>query len=354
MEQEQARRMRVTAGFDGYVDTISRVVRRKGADGSVEYFSTIAEFGAHVTAKAGKSASIELLAQQVRAGGNLPLFAKALCALGMEVTAVGAMGWPQLHPAFEELAAHPLCTVRSVAQPGLCDAAEFDDGKLMLAHNEDIEALDAQMLRERLGQGEAERLFGDCDLAAFMNWSEVVRETSIWKELAGSLTGPLLVDLSDCSARSGEEIREMFALLSLMARRVPVTLSANKNELEQLGRGLGLAPMHPVELAQTLHERLNGARVVAHLTAGAFSVSRAGLVSRKNVHFDKPVLSTGGGDNFNAGLALGLLNGMEMGDCLAMGNAVSGWYVSHGASPTLEQAAELMRSGAYDEELTEV
>ena len=135
---------------------------------------------------------------------------------------------------------------------------------------------------------------------------------------------------------------------------VPVTLSANKNELEQLGRGLGLAPMHPVELAQTLHERLNGARVVAHLTAGAFSVSRAGLVSRKNVHFDKPVLSTGGGDNFNAGLALGLLNGMEMGDCLAMGNAVSGWYVSHGASPTLEQAAELMRSGAYDEELTEV
>ena len=354
MELGQGRRMRVTAGFDGYVDTISRVVRRKGADGSTEYFDTIAEFGAHVVSKAGKSASIELCAQQVRAGGNLPLFANALCALGVEVTAVGAMGWPQLHPAFEALAGHPLCTVRSVAQPGLCDAAEFDDGKLMLAHNEDIEALDAQMLRERLGQGEAERLFRDCDLAALLNWSEVVGATSIWKGLAGSLKQPLLVDLSDCSARSGEEIREMFALLSMMARRVPVTLSANRNELEQLGRGLGLAATHPVELAVTLHERLNGARVVGHLTAGAFCVSRAGLASRKNVHFDKPVLSTGGGDNFNAGLALGLLNGMEMGDCLAMGNAVSGWYVSHGASPTLEQAAELMRSGAYDEELTEV
>ena len=112
------------SGFDGYVDTISRVVRRKGADGSVEYFSTIAEFGAHVTAKAGKSASIELRAQQVRAGGNLPLFAKALCALGVEVTAVGAMGWPQLHPAFEELAAHPLQLLRrqvgqTVAKPVL-------------------------------------------------------------------------------------------------------------------------------------------------------------------------------------------------------------------------------------------
>ena len=345
MEQEQKRSLRVTAGFDGYVDTISRVVRRKGADGSTEYFDTIAEFGAHVVSKAGKSASIELRAQQVRAGGNLPLFANALCALGVEVTAVGAMGWPQLHP---------LCTVRSVAQPGLCDAAEFDDGKLMLAHNEDIEALDAALLRERLGQGEAERLFRDCDLAALLNWSEVVGATSIWKELAGSLKQPLLVDLSDCSARSGEEIREMFALLSMMARRVPVTLSANRNELEQLGRGLGLAATHPVELAVTLHERLNGARVVGHLTTGAFCVSRAGLVSRKNGHCDQPVLSTGGGDNFTAGLALGLLKGLEMGSCLAMGNAVSGWYVSHGESPTLAQAAELMRSGAYDEELTEV
>lgn len=354
MEQTQNRRMRVTAGFDGYVDTISRVVKQKGAEGGVEYFSTIAEFGAYVTVKAGKSASIELRTQRMRAGGNLPLFALALCALGVEVTAMGAMGWPQLHPAFAELAQHPLCTVRSVAQPGLCDAIEFDDGKLMLAHNEDIEALDARMLRGRLGAGEAERLFADCDLAAFMNWSEVVRATSIWKELAGSLSRPLLVDLSDCSARSGGEIREMFSLLSLLARRVPVILSVNKNELEQLGRGLELADMHPVELAQTLHERLSGARVVVHLTSGAFCVCRAGLVSRKNVHFDKPVLSTGGGDNFNAGLALGLLSGLDMADCLAMGNAVSGYYVSHGISPTLEQAAELTRSGAYDEELTEV
>ena len=107
MEQTQNRRMRVTAGFDGYVDTISRVVKQKGAEGGVEYFSTIAEFGAYVTVKAGKSASIELRTQRVRAGGNLPLFALALCALGVEVTAMGAMGWPQLHPAFAELAQHP-------------------------------------------------------------------------------------------------------------------------------------------------------------------------------------------------------------------------------------------------------
>lgn len=352
--QEEKRPLRVTAGFDGYVDTIARAVREKRADGSAEYFSTIAEFGAHISSKAGKSALMELHTQQMRMGGCMALYTRALLTLGVEVTAVGAMGWPETHPVFDCIVHHPACKAYSVARPGRCEAVEFDDGKMMFAHNEDIEQLDAELLHKNLGSVTTKELFADRDLIALFNWSELTHATGIWKSLADELRAPLLVDLADLSMRSDAEIEEMFALLSMLARRAPLTLSLNRNELEQLCRGLRMETVHPVQAASMLHERLHGSRVVVHLTNGAFCICRGGLYSRQNVHHDKPVLSTGGGDNFNAGLTVGLLSDLHMNDCLALANAVSGWYVSHGESPTVAQAASLLATGDYDHEMMEI
>ena len=49
---EEQRKLRVTAGFDGYVDTIGRAVKEKAADGSLVFFETIEEFGKHIVSKA--------------------------------------------------------------------------------------------------------------------------------------------------------------------------------------------------------------------------------------------------------------------------------------------------------------
>jgi len=61
------------------------------------------------------------------------------------------------------------------------------------------------------------------------------------------------------------------------------------------------------------------------------------------------VETTGAGDSFNAGFLYGYLNGMEIGDCMRMGNAVGALSVMrNGGSencPTLEEARETIRRG---------
>ncbi|MFA9480317.1 hypothetical protein ACERK3_18760 [Phycisphaerales bacterium AB-hyl4] len=52
-----------------------------------------------------------------------------------------------------------------------------------------------------------------------------------------------------------------------------------------------------------------------------------------------PRLSTGAGDNVNAGICLGLLADLSVEQALCTGTATSGYYVRNGASPSLDQLA---------------
>jgi len=51
---------------------------------------------------------------------------------------------------------------------------------------------------------------------------------------------------------------------------------------------------------------------------------------------ERPKLSTGGGDNFNAGLTWGLLQGFSLPEAAAFANAASGFFVAGGISPDLK------------------
>jgi len=48
----------------------------------------------------------------------------------------------------------------------------------------------------------------------------------------------------------------------------------------------------------------------------------------------KPKITTGGGDNFNAGFCYGLLNSLSPEACMLTAMATSGAYVMYGESPT--------------------
>ena len=51
----------------------------------------------------------------------------------------------------------------------------------------------------------------------------------------------------------------------------------------------------------------------------------------------KPKLSTGAGDNFNAGFCLGLLAGLPVTQAVCTGTAASGFYVRNARSATLAE-----------------
>ncbi len=57
----------------------------------------------------------------------------------------------------------------------------------------------------------------------------------------------------------------------------------------------------------------------------------------------KPVLTTGAGDNFNAGFCLGQALGLSPLDALTLGVSTSGYYVRNAKSPSFAQVIEFVR-----------
>jgi sugar/nucleoside kinase (ribokinase family) len=59
-----------------------------------------------------------------------------------------------------------------------------------------------------------------------------------------------------------------------------------------------------------------------------------------------PRKSTGAGDRFNAGIALGLALGFNAADCLALGCAESGFFVRNARSASQRELGEFLKQWA--------
>src|SRR5205814_8708380 len=120
--------VKAMVGLDGFVDEIIAVVDKRHDGGKFEPIKTIDRFGATITAAADESSNYELEVKQRKLGVNGPIMANALASMGLDVTYVGNLGYPNIDPVFEDFARK--AKVISIAEPGHADALEFDDGKL--------------------------------------------------------------------------------------------------------------------------------------------------------------------------------------------------------------------------------
>ena len=74
--------------------------------------------------------------------------------------------------------------------------------------------------------------------------------------------------------------------------------------------------------------------VVIHPTKNAACATERASGYLDGPFCQNPKLTTGAGDNFNAGFCVGLLAGLEPQEMLATGTANSGFYVRNGRSAT--------------------
>ena len=89
-------------GMDGFVDEIFHVVDKREDADTYTRLRTIKGYADRMAEAAGKSTNIELVSQLVKLGGNGPIMANALAAYGFKVQYLGCLGYPNLHPIFEE------------------------------------------------------------------------------------------------------------------------------------------------------------------------------------------------------------------------------------------------------------
>ena len=330
----------VLVGLDGFVDLIIDVVDKRKDATTYTRVETIAALGERISKAAGLSSNLELVVRQQKLGGNGPIMANALIQAGFPVTYVGNLGRPSIHPVFADMAKRCKACY-SVAEPGTTDALEFRDGKVMLGKHETLKDVSYERILEVVGPAKLRQAWEGSTLIALTNWTMLPHQTDIWKRLQkdmGGATPPkgaiLFVDLADPEKRPAAEIADALHFLKSFRSTHRVVLGVNQKESMEVSQAIGLK--FKAELieanAVTLRQALDLDAVVIHPTKNAACATEKGSAYLDGPYCQNPKLTTGAGDNFNAGFCIGLLAGLEPQEMLASGTANSGFYVRNGRS----------------------
>jgi len=342
---------RATIGLDGFVDAIISVVDKRELSTKFTRVPTIAVFGQRISKSAGQSSNIEMVVDRVKLGGNGPIMANALAALGTKTTYIGNLGFPNIDPVFTELTQR--ATVHSIADPAYTDALEFDDGKLMLGKHAALKDVTWDNLVARVGRDRLFELFAKSDLVGLQNWTMLPFLSDIWEHVLAEIcpklpAGPrrkFFFDLADPEKRDPKDIRHAVELIAKFQNYFDTYLGLNEKEAFEIGHVLGYTgPSEVPDVAQFVWGKLKIDGVVVHPRAYAVTASATGVVKVNGPFVEKPLISTGAGDHFNAGFCLGKLIGADNEVALQLGVGTSGYYVRTAKSPTASELVEFLRT----------
>lgn len=347
---------RACIGLDGFVDRILYVVDQRTGGGSYRRMETMEAYGRKIAGAAGLSMNVELVPISTKPGGNGVIMAQAASRLGVRTTCIGAMGKGELHPVFQPLGKE--AALISYAEPARTDALEFLDGKIISSTLQSLNEVTWNSLAGTVGTDTLVRVMDEADLIALNNWTMIPDMTEIWRQMLLQVFPRLekrerllFFDLADPSKRTAADTREAIDVIGQFEAYGETALSCNVREAERLMAVLELparsgpredAPGKALEAAcRMLRKRMGISLLVIHTLKSAVCCrrDRNGADQVWTVpgnYASRPVLTTGGGDNFNAGTAFGLLHGLEPDLAVFLGNVVSGYYVRHGESPAME------------------
>lgn len=335
----------VLAGFDGFVDEIIHVVDKRKNPLEYQRIKDIPGFANRIASGAGLSANVELVPTQIKLGGNGPIMANALLAQGHEISYIGALGKTTIHPVFNDFT-NSCKNVISLTDPGHTDALEFMDGKIMLGKMNNLVEVSYENLLDKLPPDEMTKLIESADLIAFTNWTMLSNLNSIiegfGKIIKKSKKKPkVFIDLADPKKRTDADIRKVLKIIAEIPTET--VLSMNLSESTIISLVLGIKEDEILSRAIQIREKLGITGIVIHPLNGAAVSHQKESLWVAGPYTKKPKLTTGAGDNFNAGFCNGWMAGFDPGLCLAMGVCTSGYYVREEESPSRQNLIDFMK-----------
>lgn len=352
--QPRVQQLNAFVGLDGFVDEILHVVDKRESPEKFTRLAGIAQLAERLAGAAGRSTNLELVSQMTKLGGNGPIMANALASFGVQVTYLGNLGYPNLHPVFADFARR--AEVHSLAEPGYTDALEFDDGKIMLGKHQSLKEVNWANLKARFGQDKFTAQVQGADFVGFVNWTMLTHMNEIWeailKEVCPAVNGKrrtLFIDLADPEKRTKADILRALELITAFEKCFDVILGLNEKEAGEIGQTLGLdtadhSPAGRSQLGREILQHVPVNTLVIHPTAYALAVSPAGVPVVEGPFTPKPKITTGAGDHFNSGFCLGKLLGFDNALSLLTGVTTSGFYVRTAHSPGVTDLAGMLRN----------
>ncbi len=343
-------------GFDGFIDSIYHVVDQRISANEFTRVGTLHDYGMRIANAAGRSTNVELVLQHIKLGGNGPIMANAMCALGTPVTYCGMIGFPHVQPVFSEL--EERARVLSFSDPAFTDAIEFDDGKLIVGKHANVTEANYDNICERIGEVAWRVAWQSAHFVAMVNWTMLPYMTALWKRILEQsdyeegARKTLFFDLADPEKRTDADILEALQTISQFAQHHEVILGLNEKEGEHVARVLDVTvpseskshESHMMESAAAIRECLNIQVCVVHPTQFAAAADANGTAVASGPYTSKPKISTGAGDHFNSGFCVGHLLGLDLAQSLQCGVGVSGFYVRNAVSPSRAQLADFLAS----------
>jgi len=331
-------------GIDGFVDTILHPVDKRQDFANFTKIKTIKEFGERIVKAAGLSTNVEMVPVQEKLGGNGPILSNALLEYGVNLTYFGALGSPNVHEVFVPMV-EKAKAVYSLIPPGLTDAVEFEDGKLMFGKHSSLAQLTWAKCKEGLGGTEGiAGLIKDCHLFGMENWTMMPHMSEIWEGLINEVF-PLLpdknpkplafFDLADPEKRTKEDILRAMKLIGDFESRFRAILGLNEKEVYEIAGVFGLSIKDDLQnTVMAVHKKLGIYCLVVHPVKSACCAVGNEYFYLDGPYCEKPKLTTGAGDNFNAGFCLGQSLDLDPLSSLTLGVCTSGFYVRNAKSPT--------------------
>lgn len=355
MRKSDPTKIKAMVGFDGFVDTVVHPVDTRSGPDTYERIKTLHDYGQKFLNAAGLSMNLEMVPQGSKLGGISAIFANSLATLGFGVTFIGAMGKDNIHPVFQDMAKRT--TAYSISDPGITDAVEFYDGKVISCKLEPLKDVNWENLMRKLNPQQLADILDQCDFVGFGGWTLTINVESIWKGLLEEVF-PLmknttrrwmLCDLSDPAKRTPEDILRALDLMKAYNRYFKVVMGFNQKESYEIAELFGKTQKDLPEsamVAEFLREKLELPMVIVHPVKEAAGADEAGSCRVDGPYCEHPKLTTGAGDNFNAGFVLGMMMGFSMEECLLMGTANSGFYVRNAHSANYQELCDFVDAWA--------
>ena len=352
LKNKNPKLLNLLIGFDGFVDEIIHAVDKRTDSENFKRIETIEDLAKRIQKASGLSTNIELVPLVKKIGGNGPIMCNAMSETGANITYIGSLGYPTLNDVFHSL--EQKVNVYTIANPGHSDALEFNDGKLILGKMNSLNEVTYDRLIEVVGLENLKELIYNSDMFATVNWVMLPYMTDLWKKLLKNVIAELpkknvqpflFVDLADPEKREDEEIIEALNLLKEFNGYFRVILGLNKKEAYDVANVLNLfddvslrnMQVSLEDLNQALYDYLGIYSVVIHPVDRSCLVVEGDFYEEVGPYVEKPKLTTGAGDNFNAGFMLGMLLGLKPNQALLTGMSTSGFYVRNARSPKFEE-----------------
>lgn len=345
---------KVFVGFDGYIDKIQKAVKIRTKE-TVEYYPTLKEFGLRIDKASGKSGQVELVTQEIKIGGNAPIMSNALGALGVHSYCLGNAGYPLKHPEYNNL--HEKVDILSIGEPAETNALEFNDGKMILSELSTFRKINWEYVKNLIDVNEITQKCSDSAVLALVGWCNPDHATDIWKGILNevmpnySSKDLIFFDLADPTKKNKEDLLDVLDVINSYTKFGKVILGINENETNKLFSILSQEypeniPESPdlVEKGRFIYSIMNIEGLLIHPNDCSIMITDEKVIKLDGLVIEEPKISTGGGDNLNAGFCTGYILGFSMEESMIIGMATSGAYVKNGESPDISEIITYLKT----------